>query len=524
MKRIIRNIGIAALAWMALPFTACSEEDTNPVVDLRYDVEDEYQLPHTNPETITFRVRSLYTPWEVIGAEDGDWYTISPSHGEAGETAMVTVTVKDNTSLDDREDTIIIKSDYWTGKKFRLFQKGTAYLTAENVVFEQNGAKHQIPVSTNQKWSAEVTEGQNWLKITSGATGERDGVIGVETSTNKGEQRPGKIMIYDRYDRPTVEVLVTQEGYVLNPIYPEDPDPNEETVSWIRLYDEEQTLELPIESNGTWKVTKLNAEFADWFDVLTTQGTGDGVLRIHLTANTTPAVRTGEVFMEIVSDDPDALPVEKTIKFKQGNARTGELMGENVSVSGTRNLGTSMGCGRYDFYVQGAANADLRLTFYFPNKPWTDGNARELRYWTNRANGTDDGIPMISTMPWVGGAFNLDQCVSYSKNATPGTYAHFDKNQPHVLSLEISKAKLAGYDDLCAYVTWYIDGEVLALGNGTNPGIMPSKADGTILASNNWDMTYEEMNDTESAYISAIGNFTITKWTFAAPIDWGGND
>ncbi|UVP34840.1 hypothetical protein NXW58_08100 [Bacteroides faecis] len=70
-------------------------------------------------------------PWEVFGKYD--WYTISPSTGEAGETYTVTVICKENTELDDRIDTLNIKSDYWTGKRFVLTQKGTAYLNVEGV-------------------------------------------------------------------------------------------------------------------------------------------------------------------------------------------------------------------------------------------------------------------------------------------------------------------------------------------------------------------------------------------------------
>ena len=521
INRIFRNLGIAALAWMALPFTACSNADENPVVDLRYDALDEYSLPYDNPQAVTFRVRSLYTPWEVSGTDES-WYTISPSHGAAGETVTVTITVKDNVELDDREDVISIKSDYWTGKKFRLFQKGTAYLSADDITLEQEGAKYSIPVLSNQKWSAKVTEGESWLTITSGATGEKDGAIGIEALTNNGEQRPGTIIVYDRYDRPTVEVIVTQNGVILNPIYPEDPDPNEDVVSWIRCYHEEQTLEIPVESNAEWTVVKGDPEFEDWFDLEQTSFKGEGTIRVKMSANAGTTVRTGTLVVSTMGEG-DIIPVVRNIKFKQANERVPQTMGANIAVNGTANLGSAV-CGRYDFHVQGSSGKDLRFTFYYPTYPYGTNGPRELRYWTNRANGADDGVPMISTMPWVGGAFNLDQCVAYANNANPGTYARINKNEPHVLSLDISKAKFEGQDETCAYVTWYIDGEVLALGNGTNAGIMPTKPDGTTLTATNWDMTYEEMNSDAAAYISAIGSFTITKWEYTAPINWGSAD
>lgn len=51
---------------------------------------------------------------------------------------------------------------------------------------------------------------------------------------------------------------------------------------------------------------------------------------------------------------------------------------------------------------------------------------------------------------------------------------------------------------------------------------MPSKWVESVFGEtpNNWDMTYAEMDDPE-AYIQAFGSFTVVKWEYTAPIDWG---
>ena len=515
MNWIDKIFCIAALGGTALLSVGCTEKDQDPVVDLRYDVQDEYSLPAGNPETITFRVRSLYTPWEVTGGESVSWYTVSPSKGAAGETATVTVTVSENTGLDDREDVISIKSDYWTGKQFRLFQKGTAYLTAEDVVLEQEGAKYAIPVSSNQKWSAAVTEGGSWLSITAGATGEKDGKIEISTTTNKGEQRPGRILISDRYDRPTVEVLVTQNGVVLNPIYPEDPDPNEDVVSWIRVYHEEQVLEIPVESNAQWTVEKGDPGFEDWFELEQTSFNGNGTVRVKLTANAGTSVRTGTLVLSTVAEG-DVTPVVKNVKFKQGNERVPSVMGTDINVSGSTRLGDAK-CGRYDFYVQGATGNDMRFTFYYPSYPFGTNGPRELRYWLNRAGNGTDSSPIMSTMPWVTNPFNPDACINFSNSADPGTFGRIDKNQPHVLTLDISKIKVEGDETTWARISWYIDGELIHNSNKANDGILISNM-------GNWLMTYDEMNGDPDGYVSGLGNFKVTKWEYTAPIDWGGID
>lgn len=516
MKPFNRIFCIVALGGTALLSAGCGDDtDKDPVVDLRYDAQDEYSLPSANAGTISFRVRSLYTPWEVTGGENSSWYTITPSSGAAGETSTVTVTVSDNTGLDDREDIVSIKSDYWTGKQFRIFQKGTAYLTAEDVVLEQEGSKYSIPVSSNQKWSAQVTEGESWLSITAGATGEKDGRIEISTTTNKGEQRPGTILISDRYDRPTVEVLVTQNGVVLNPIYPEDPDPNEDVVTWIRVFHEEQTLEIPVESNAQWTVEKGDPGFEDWFEIEQPSFNGNGTVRVNITKNAGTTVRTGTLVLSTVAEG-DVTPVVKNVKFKQGNERVATVMGSDIKVSGTAKLGETK-CGRFDFYVQGAAGNDMRFTFYYPTYPYGTNGPRELRYWLNRAGNGTDSSPIMSTMPWVNNPFNPDACINICNGADPGTFRRIDKAQPHVLTLDISKVKVEGDDTIWAQISWFIDGELIHNSNAANNGILISNT-------GNWQMTYDEMHGDPDGYISAIGSFTLTKWEYTAPIDWGGKD
>lgn len=95
---------------------------------------------------------------------------------ESGRKYTVTITCEENTNLDDRTDTITIKSDYWVGKQFVITQKGIAYLnTGEPDIIPQTGGKTDFNIQTNQKWTAEITEGEKWLSIQGSASGELDG-------------------------------------------------------------------------------------------------------------------------------------------------------------------------------------------------------------------------------------------------------------------------------------------------------------------------------------------------------------
>ena len=73
--------------------------------------------------------------------------------------------------MDDRTDTVTIKSDYWIGKEVSIIQKGIAYLTLENaddLLLEKEETTCSFNVKSNQIWSAAVTEGDEWLSIQSG--------------------------------------------------------------------------------------------------------------------------------------------------------------------------------------------------------------------------------------------------------------------------------------------------------------------------------------------------------------------
>ena len=253
MKSIIHKTIYRALLLLALPATgfllqSCEDEKAEKWVDLRYRVEDSYVVEASNPEPFSFEVKST-DPWEVFGKYD--WYTLSPSTGEAGKIYKVTVTCKENTALDDRTDTIHIKSDYWTGKRFLLTQKGTAYLNVEGVeMINQEGDAMTFNVLSNQKWSAEVTEGDVWLSVRGNnekIEGEQNGQITVEATPNTGEMRTGVVTIYDRHSKVAMEVRCTQDGVLLTPETPENG-------KWFAIYEQEQVLRISVESYSYWHV------------------------------------------------------------------------------------------------------------------------------------------------------------------------------------------------------------------------------------------------------------------------------
>lgn len=197
---------------------SCKDDEPIKWVDLRYKAADSYTIAASGEETVSIQVKST-DPW-IVYSNHSDWCTISPNQGEANELYDVQITYTPNTSLDDRTDTVTIKSDYWIGKEVSIIQKGIAYLTLENaddLLLEKEETTCSFNVKSNQNWSAAVTEGDEWLSIQSGENGTLDGMVTLKALENKGEQRSGIVVIYDRHGKEVANVECTQKGVVLTP-------------------------------------------------------------------------------------------------------------------------------------------------------------------------------------------------------------------------------------------------------------------------------------------------------------------
>ncbi len=302
----------AAALFLSSLFVSCEQEDAPfKGVDLRFEVDDEYNITHTAPEAIVFRVRSS-EEWEVF-SNNPEWSTITPSTGEGDpvydpdKDYNVTVQYNNNTHLDDRVDTLNIKSDYWVGKRVIVTQKGIAYLNvdlAPLTVIAKSGGETSFAVNSNQDWTSKVTEGDSWLSIKSSPSGSFDGEITVESGNNFGERRTGIVSLYDRHGVERQRVEVVQDGFVL--------DISSES---IRAYHEAQTITIPIESNGDWFVVK-EQETVSWYEFETTNFSGNSELKIILGANEGSSTRKAKIIVSSMVVE-GIEPVVKEITIRQ---------------------------------------------------------------------------------------------------------------------------------------------------------------------------------------------------------------
>lgn len=464
----------------SLSVQSCKDDEAMKWVDLRYKAEDSYTIAASGDETVTIQVKST-DPW-IVYSNHSDWCNISPAQGEANELYDVQISYTPNTSLDDRTDTITIKSDYWIGKEVAVIQKGIAYLTLENVddiLLGKEESTYNFLVKSNQNWSATVTEGAQWLSIQSGETGSLDGTVTLKATENKGEQRSGTVVVYDRHGKEVASVVCTQEGILLNPA----------TQSIRALYND-ATATLHVESNGEWVVEKENAD-DEWYSFAKTEYNGSDDIIINLQENTGSTVLKS-TFRILSKAQEGTEPIVKTVTLKQGNKAEAErhtfvesewtiaagkpVFGDDGTVSfafeggNCRITREGMKPGYYTFHIS-SSSADANCQHYFIY------GEKEVRWMLFKGDG---------------------------ENARCGTsdggvkqYPFANKKSEYTVGLNILEGETEGTMKL----EWYLDGGLLHS--------VPSYAGATYGS-----------NATIIMGVSK-GSATYDWWEYQAPINWG---
>lgn len=292
---------------LLLIIVSCKDNVKESVlVDLNTDVQFSYTITAMSPDPISFTIRST-SAWEVY-SYNPEWCDISPSSGDAGEeSTTVTVAYHDSDWTDERKDTLAIKS----GDQLKLVtvtQEGTAYLNVDktDIIVPPTGDEVTVNVTSNQKWTAQVTEGSEWLTITEGRSGEGDGRVVLSIPENTGEIRTGKVILYDRIGDAGAILMVTEDGAVLVPEAFE-----------LRAYSDTKTVELAVESNVAW-IAECGAGWVDFEDA---ESEGSGTLKINLETNGAAALR--KAVITIKADDPEGKStVSKEVTLKQAGKQS----------------------------------------------------------------------------------------------------------------------------------------------------------------------------------------------------------
>lgn len=284
-------------------FSSCKKEKTPfEWVDLRYKAEDFYKIACTSPEIIKIQVKST-DPWEVYSIhQEENWCTITPSTGnDPDRTYDVEIQYTDNVNLDDRIDTVIIKSSYWTGKWITIKQKGTAFLklgTYDEFLLAREGETRSFDVESNQDWSVEVTEGKEWLSAQKISEGGGNGKFNIIASENNGVMRTAIVTLLDRQQKPQATLKCVQDGVQLDI-----------STSLIKKDYKAENITFNVLSNSQWTL-QIDSKQTGWLTI-----NGEDILQ----NNNLTFENNQEITLGFTENDTRALR-EATITFKTKNS------------------------------------------------------------------------------------------------------------------------------------------------------------------------------------------------------------
>lgn len=431
---------------------ACQDDESQKWVDLRYKAEDVYRLEATNPVPIRLQVKST-DPWSVYSQHD-DWCTVTPSEGPSGETVDVEIRYADNTDLDDRVDTLIIRSDYWIGKWIRVEQKGIAYLDlegADGIELPKEGGSDDFRIRTNQNWTVRPAENASWLTLSSNPDGSGDATIAFSADENRGERRYADLMICDRHGQTAHVVTVVQVGVQL--------DPGE---TLVKTDHTAKTYGIDIVANTSWTVECEEAE-TDWLSLVKSSFDGTDRLEITIGENTTPSIRNATLVLRTNAFE-GGIRIEKRIVLRQANSiasehyefnseeqgkwqvnqGTASFADGDVTFSPGRLLRMGMLTGNYNIRIASWSTAAVSQLFFC-----NDDFNFEVRWWLNAAKGTTE--------------------ISVRNEGTRSVHTNieFDPSVPHEIGLRMSETA-DGYTRF----EWVLDGEVFNAytANGSDGG------------------------------------------------------
>lgn len=466
------------------------EEKTQVFVDLRYEVADRYEIPASPTEPISFKVKSNQM-WEVFSKHNPEWVDITPNSGNPNEDYDVSLSYKDNTELDDRFDTIVIKSDYWVGKEFVVLQKGTAFLDVEDVLQKmvaKSGEDVELTVRSNQNWSMEIAEKPDWIECLSQPAGSMDGTLKFKIHPNEGERRTAKVVFFDRNGEEVNSVEITQDGVLLVASEQEARVP----------YGIENHV-ISVSANIEWIAT-VDDEYESWLSISNSKDSydGDAEITLEIYNNNSPFVRVGYVDLMTKGDNP----IKRRVAIKQGylpNATVYEFdSNERNKWSGVNgsfdfngdmivtgkgaprmmnyNIIKNNGLGMYEFNVK-SMDAGSQLRIYL-----LKGDT-EIHAFLNAAT----ELTQFDTRP-----------VS-PVNSKPASKTSFDSKEPITVGIELS-ASNTGY----LYVKWLLNSKVVCEQEANNEGgfIYPYNETLNILIDSN------------------PGTIVLDSWQYRPLMDW----
>lgn len=246
--------------------------------------------PHyleVNPSELTFPSEestlelsiSTDSIWHIISSDS--WITFSQQSGNCDAT--ISVTAAQNTHFGNRHAAMEIVSGSIARRVTIIQESGTAEpILNFSTNLLQVDYEHTIcPVSitSNAEWTLRMSE--DWVLSTI-TEGVGDANINLVAKENMA-QEPRTAMVFLCYHNVPYDTLVVEQAAHLYQI--------EASVTELNASQQGDTFVVTVTANQGWEVLTNSS----WIHLNPDNGWGDGIFRIVVDANNTPAARTAEV-------------------------------------------------------------------------------------------------------------------------------------------------------------------------------------------------------------------------------------
>lgn len=245
---------------------SCTEKEKEKATEVNISgISDAIRFEAMDPQSVSFQIQSNKS-W-IITTKDADWFSISPTEGEADKLQTVTVTATDNPQIDAREASLTISAAEFT-KTVTVSQLGAAPAlfidgAKDNAIhFETAGGTVALTATGNIAWTTEKTN-LDWCTVAP-VEGPAATVttVNVTAESNKGDAREGTLTF--KYGSSTIAIKVSQDElkrYLT-------PDKAE-----VVIPDWGGEEKIVVSANVEWTATSSDS----WLAVSPAAGTGDNV-------------------------------------------------------------------------------------------------------------------------------------------------------------------------------------------------------------------------------------------------------
>ena len=297
MKKILYPITMTLLLCIIL--TSCKDEKEEEVI-----VKPSITLSGGSSHTVECQGGTIevnFSSTKAWTASSGQsWCRVSPTGGQGGN-AQLTITVDENTTTDERNASVTIKSESAsTNITINQKQKDALTVTSQKVEINALGGEAIIQVKANVTYTCEIeSQAKDWISIGS-SRAMADSEIKLIIKENEDfEKREGKITI--RSGELSETVTVYQAGAVPSIILSQ----NEYVVG-----SQEETLTIQLRSNVNYRM--VMPEDVEWLQVVESRAFSSYTHYLQVAANDTYGARTAVIHFINEEDNLD-----ETVKITQ---------------------------------------------------------------------------------------------------------------------------------------------------------------------------------------------------------------